>query len=409
VADLLEQHVHCSNQFVDRLLSTADLQHLIEAIPALVCSELQADLAFIYPSMSSADGRVAMVYSVDPLIDLPQPPVDQIARMQPWNEPTIIDLHAEQADDLVIALGCRQLLVIPFASEIFVNAAVIIGWRTSLTAAYDHTHALLIGRYLGIAVTNAERHLEALQSHIQLLQQLRLSERLAGMSRLTAVIAHEVNNPLQAIVNALHLLARPLDPAKHTRYLEMATAEAERLTHLIQRALLVYQPTREGRRAVAIQPLIDRAIEQHTPQLRDRQITIERVAEPTTLHVIGVASHLREVVASLIQNAIEASSAGGRICVDARSETSGENPAELLVVIEVSDSGAGIPTNQLQEIFEPFFTTKPNHAGMSLPICYDIVSHHDGRLTVRSSSSGSSFRIELPLASATESRTAQDS
>jgi two-component system, NtrC family, sensor kinase len=222
------------------------------------------------------------------------------------------------------------------------------------------------------------------------------------MSRLTTVIAHEVNNPLQAIVNTLQLLGRPLEPAKHERYLMMATEEAERLARTLQRALALYQPAREGRRAVGLHTLLERVIDQMHPLCLAHQIVIERDFSTENLHIIGVVSHLREVFLSLIQNAIDASKSGGRVLLRTKADLSADSVRDQIAIIEVIDQGTGIPADQLHHIFEPFYTTKNEQAGMGLSICYDIIEHHAGRLTVSSSDAGTTFHVSLPLASTLE-------
>ena len=108
-------------------------------------------------------------------------------------------------------------------------------------------------------------------------QRLAQTEKLAGMGRLAASIAHEINNPLQAVQNSLHLLAnRSLPDEKRTRYFGMAQEQVERLVSLVQRMLNFYQPAREGMRATAIHPLLEQVLRLSAEQLERSAIVVER-------------------------------------------------------------------------------------------------------------------------------------
>jgi two-component system, NtrC family, sensor kinase len=233
------------------------------------------------------------------------------------------------------------------------------------------------------------------------LQQMMLAEKLAGMSRLTAMIAHQINNPLQAITNTLRLLSRPLEQEKRDRYLSLAQTEIERLTGLVRRMLDIYQVTRVSYRPVAIHTQLESAIAQISASVDREQLVIERDLAPGNPRVMGSGIHLREVFVSLIQNAVEAMPAGGRLVVRTRIEAIAGAQGGV-VMVEVSDTGAGISEENLEQIFEPFATTKDGAVGMGLAISYSIVEHHAGRLSVHSGPGETVFRATLPLASHSE-------
>lgn len=234
------------------------------------------------------------------------------------------------------------------------------------------------------------------------IQRLIQAEKLAGMSRMTAVIAHEINNPLQAVANALQLLGRPLDQEKRERYLAVAQAEVDRLVTLVRRALDIYQPSREGRRPVSVHALLDVVLEQANQQLTKNGVEIERLWAAGTPRVIGIGSHLKEVFFNLMLNAIEAMPQGGKLSVRTLVGDGAPGMAARIVTIDFTDTGPGIAEEQLDEIFEPFYTTKHNSAGMGLSICYSIIEHHAGRLSVSSSPNGTTFRVILPVAISSE-------
>jgi len=235
------------------------------------------------------------------------------------------------------------------------------------------------------------------------MQQLIMAERIACMNRMTAIIAHEMNNPLQALANALQLLGRPLEPEKHARYLSMAQKEIDRLIRVVRRALDMHRPTRAGQRPIAVHSLLGDVIEQLTPLAEQQRVAIVCDIAQGGQWVVGIGSHLREVFLSLALNALEAMPAGGQFTIRTHIDTEVTNRHEQMVVIEFTDTGSGIPEEHVQEIFEPFYTTKNGNAGLGLAICYSIIDHHSGRLTVRTSEQGATFQVDLPAISSSES------
>jgi signal transduction histidine kinase len=223
-------------------------------------------------------------------------------------------------------------------------------------------------------------------------QRLAQTEKLAGMGRLAASIAHEINNPLQAVQNSLHLLAnRSLPDEKRTRYFGMAQEQVERLVSLVQRMLNFYQPAREGMRATAIHPLLEHVLRNSAEQMERNAIILERDWTEGLPRVMGIASHLKQVFQNLTMNAIEAMPRGGQLVVRTRADN-----AVGSVLIEFSDNGAGIAPGALQTIFEPFYTTKSDGSGLGLSISYSIIEQHGGMLSVQSSGARTTFRITLP-------------
>ncbi|NTV65473.1 MAG: histidine kinase, partial [Oscillochloris sp.] len=248
-------------------------------------------------------------------------------------------------------------------------------------------------------------------------RQLLQTEKLAALGRLSASMAHEINNPLQAIHNSVHLLlSRPLPEEKRQRYLEMTREEIDRLITIVQRTLDFYRSTREGMRPIDLGDVVDTALNLTTNQLHEHQIRVVSEVEPTLPWVFAVSSHIKQVILSLIFNAIEAMPDGGELRVRAylsseRDDTGDEafmvaagrpittpvrGPA---VVIEIADTGTGISSQDLPKIFEPFYTTRIKGTGLSLALSYTIVEQHHGEMAVRSApGQGTTFRIRLPVA-----------
>ena len=248
-------------------------------------------------------------------------------------------------------------------------------------------------------------------------RQMLQTEKLAALGRLSASMAHEINNPLQAIHNSVHLmLNRPLPEEKRQRYLEMTREEIDRLISIVQRILDFYRPTRDGMRPVNLGDIVDTVLALTANQLHEHSIHMlreERVALP---RVFAVSSHIKQVCLSLIFNAIEAMPDGGELRLgiylaadgsdvgaDGFTVVAGGHTASPMigptVVIEIGDTGAGISSQDLPKIFEPFYTTRMKGTGLSLALSYSIVEQHHGEMAVRSAlGQGTTFRIRLPVA-----------
>jgi two-component system NtrC family sensor kinase len=225
------------------------------------------------------------------------------------------------------------------------------------------------------------------------------SGKLAGMGRLTASIAHEINNPLQALHNTLHLLlSRSFPEDKRTRLLSMAQMEVERLATLVQRMLELHRPSSKDMRPVSVHGLLESALAGTASTLQQQHILVERDWAAHLPWVIGIGGHLRQVFVDLAVNAGEAMPDGGRLMIRTRLEDGAHEGATPQILVEFADSGPGIPESEVQRLFEPFYTHKRNGAGLGLAISYSIIERHGGTLSVSSSRNGTTFRIALPVA-----------
>ncbi|HEY3928100.1 MAG TPA: ATP-binding protein [Candidatus Koribacter sp.] len=228
---------------------------------------------------------------------------------------------------------------------------------------------------------------------------LRITEKLANTGRMAATIAHEINNPLEAITNLVYLLSVAPELEDDTRrYVDMAQAELARVTHISKQTLGFYRQSHLvaefslGEVADSVLTLLER-------KLSSGHIEVERRYE-SDAKVRGYAGELRQVISNLILNAMEAVVANGKISVhiydshDWRSDQPG-------VRFVVCDTGSGIPKSKMNSIFEPFFTTKQERGtGLGLWVTNGIVHKHGGYMRVHSSQDpkhhGTCFSVFLP-------------
>jgi signal transduction histidine kinase len=225
--------------------------------------------------------------------------------------------------------------------------------------------------------------------------QLIQSERLAVAGRLLASVSHELNNPLQAIQNALFLIKEEEKLSAQGRQdLEIVLSETERMSTLIDRLRATYRPARADEiQPVQLNAIIEDVCALTATHLRHKEIQFEFRSDAALPRVPGQSDQLRQVVLNLFLNAVEAMQPGGRLTVTTRIVRE-ENGIELLV----ADTGPGIEAELLPHIFEPFVTSKDAGTGLGLTITYDIVHQHGGNIRAENCPEGGAmFKVWLPL------------
>lgn len=222
------------------------------------------------------------------------------------------------------------------------------------------------------------------------------SEKLAAIGRLSATIAHEMNNPLEAVTNLLYLAkAESGIPAQTATYLAAADEELRRLSSIARHTLTFARP-RTSNGPISMGPILESVIAMFQPRCNSRGGEIRLLHAPE-LHVLVPADDLRQILTNLVSNACDAiTGANGLVEVDLFA-------ADSLAVIEVRDNGVGIPAENLQRIFDPFFTTKADvGTGIGLWVTRELVEKSGGQISVRSDASApgvrTSFRVQFPLA-----------
>ena len=224
-------------------------------------------------------------------------------------------------------------------------------------------------------------------------QQLFESEKLAAVGRLAASIAHEVNNPLEAIKNALYLMQSG-DSEKNIRFLEIARKETERVSHIIRQMLGFARRSGEVD-WVDVNQLLEETLVLLEKKLRQSRIRVERNFDEHLPRIKARADQLRQVFLNLLINAQQAISGEGRISILTATHEQALQPS---ILIQISDSGIGISEDDLNRVFEPFFSTGKKGTGLGLWVTHDIVRQHGGRIEVSSEKGqGTVFSIILQV------------
>lgn len=255
----------------------------------------------------------------------------------------------------------------------------------------------------------AERTAEILRKDEELRtisQQLWQASKLATMGELGASIAHELNNPLATVslsIESLLTQTLPDDPRRRT--LEVIEQEVERMGDLVANLLQFSRRSQAQISSLDLRAEIERTLELIHYHLRNHRITIAREFAPDVPLVLADRQQLRQLFLNLFTNASDAMPTGGTLTIrlSTMSNSTEEKP-EVAVVIEVSDTGVGIPAEDLPKVMAPFFTTKPEGkgTGLGLPICRRIMQEHYGLFDIISEvGKGTTARMVLPVAKRT--------
>jgi two-component system, NtrC family, sensor kinase len=229
---------------------------------------------------------------------------------------------------------------------------------------------------------------------------LLISERLAATGRISHTIAHEINNPLEALTNLVYLLQGSLDkPEMARQFLHTASTELGRVAR-ITKQILSFNRESSSPVDVRISEIIEDVLALNNRALVDRQLRVEKEWNASLL-IQGFPAQLRQVFSNLVRNAIEASFQGGEIRIRTSDAKLHHRRSEPGVRVTIADRGLGIPEENIGRIFEAFFTTKAlKGSGVGLWLSSTIIHEHGGRIRVRSSTrsacSGTCLSILLP-------------
>jgi PAS domain S-box-containing protein len=244
-------------------------------------------------------------------------------------------------------------------------------------------------RWVGVIVLDASERKRSEDA-------LRKSEKLAVTGRLAASIAHEINNPLEAITNLLFLLRNysAIDDTARN-YVAMAEYEVRRIAEITQQTLRFYRQNTLPARAT-MGELLDSVLSLYQSRLNALSLRVERDYE-SEMDLFCFAGEIRQVIANLVGNSIDATGEGARLVVRARRSRNWKEPAETGVRFAVADTGAGMEPEVQERIFEAFFTTKDvTGTGLGLWVSHEILMKHHGIVHVRSRTANPSFPGRSP-------------
>ncbi len=379
----------------ESLLSETRREPLLDLIINAICGHLHCSHAACY--QRKEDGSFSLLALRGK--ELPQPFLDLIVRVDASAIPLLINLDGP-GDPLL-----RKTL-----SDLELGALILVpilrpSLRMVLCAAREVTDPPLreadlelfqiLARQAAVALENSRLYAEQLdyvrkveESQKALLQ----AEKMAAAGRLSASIAHEVNNPLQAVQNCLHLAGREdLPQEKRAEYFDLARTELERLILTVRRMLDFYRPGATSQEDVDLAEMLQYILNLMSKQLSESNVKIVVDFLGTIPTIKAVGSQIQQVFINLILNAMDAMLEGGILNITTR-------PIKGGVEVIFQDNGRGIPREKQENIFEPFFSTKDGGTGLGLTVSYNIVTAHGGTLELLPERGpGACFRIFLPI------------
>ncbi len=249
-----------------------------------------------------------------------------------------------------------------------------------------------------VTVEQAMRQVRLHGEKRELSRRAQMAEKLAAVGTMTAGLSHEIRNPLNAAALQLTVLERRIQKLPREGQgpllepLHLVRDEIRRLDHILEDFLQFARPRDFRPRAVEVATVLTKVLDLLEGEAERRHVSLERELEPVP-PVSGDEERLRQVVMNLALNALDAAGRGGRVRVSCRIE----EPGARDVIVNVDDSGRGVPPEVRDRIFEPFFTTKAQGSGLGLSIVHAIVSQHGGSVTIEDAPSGGArFALRLP-------------
>jgi PAS domain S-box-containing protein len=264
----------------------------------------------------------------------------------------------------------------------------IMTFDFSLTPVRDSTGAVVFLVPEGRDISEVKRAETALLK----------SEKLAAVGRLASSIAHEINNPLESVMNLIYL-ARHADPTEAQKYLDLADQEIRRVSIIANQTLRFHKQASKPQPATSAD-LFSTVMSIYEGRLRNARVRVEKLFR-TDKPVICFQGDVRQVLNNLVANALEAMPFGGRLLIRSRLGFNWKT-SQAGLVLTIADNGAGISPAVRKNIFDAFFTTKGTAGnGLGLWVCQEIVARHQGTLRVRSTQragrSGTAFALFLPF------------
>jgi signal transduction histidine kinase len=292
----------------------------------------------------------------------------------------------------------RSLLVAPVkTSEKILGTLSVQSETPGVFTPDDERLLTTLGVQAALAIEKAKLYSEleeSLRQEKAARARLVQSEKLAALGRIVASVAHELNNPLQAMQNALYLVQLEEDLSQQAREdLKTVLSEVNRMADLIARLREIYRPTAsEEFQDESVDMLVEEVHKLLSTHLRHNRVNFEFHPDDDLPLIPIIRDQIKQVILNISLNAIEAMQEGGELRI-----RTWRHPQKGGVVLTISDTGPSISSKILPYIFDPFMTTKEGGTGLGLAISYDIIQRHHGTIDVQSESGyGTTFTVWLP-------------
>lgn len=288
-------------------------------------------------------------------------------------------------------IGLGELFLDPQAGQLRPYRVVVTLIGILLLGVCVFLRQILLAREMTRLLLDSKQNLEQLQrAQSQLVQK----ERLAGVGQLVAGVAHELNNPLTAVMGYSDLLMEQAAEGTSRPKLEKLRTEAQRMKRIIQNLLTFAQPQHEGRKLLDIAVVVRESLMLLDYQLRNSGISVELNFAPNLPKIACNEGQFKQVFVNLFSNSAQALEQSPVKKISVEGHLEGEK-----VVLRFSDSGPGF--TDVSRAFDPFYTTRPvgQGTGLGLSICYGTVREHNGNIYAQNlEPNGAAVTIELPVA-----------
>ncbi|BCR05521.1 sensor histidine kinase [Desulfuromonas versatilis] len=267
----------------------------------------------------------------------------------------------------------------------------IIGFLTGFLSQRELTQKLRYQRTAQHLEESYGKLREQADLILEIEEQLRRADRLSALGELSAGMAHEIRNPLGSIRGTAEILRDGIDPAdKRYEFSQILIKEVDRLNRVVQEFLEFARPASPERGVVSVNEALREVLTLTAQQALKAAVEVHFEAEEIP-RLAGNQEQLKQAFLNLVLNALQAMPGGGVLSVRTHCEAK-------LATIEFTDTGQGIPAENLQRIFNPFFTTRRDGTGLGLAITHRIIQGHGGRIQAQSRlGEGTRFLIHIPI------------
>ncbi len=397
------QELELINEVTHAASSTLNLETVLQTIMAQAVEVFQAEAGSVM-LLDEPDGDLVFAVAAGPggeqLRGTHVPVATSIAGRAAREGRSLIAGNVQQDSvfygqvDQLTGLTTQNLLASPLSVRgRTIGVLEVVNKRTGSFTMADLALLEALAGPAATAIENARLYEEALR-HAEEIQrsqaQLIRSEKLAATGRLAVSLAHEINNPLQALQNLLFLaLDDQVSDDKRTEFLEVARDETSRLITLVQQTLEFYRPAHAAPGPVDVNAAVERVLALARKKLEHSDVQVELNLAPDLPRVQGAADQIAQVFLNLVVNAAEAMSDGGSLRIESCADATH-------VQVTFADTGPGIAPEDLPHISEPFYTTKDSGTGLGLAVSHNIIESHGGTLNVASvPGHGATFTVRL--------------
>jgi signal transduction histidine kinase len=383
--------------FQHTLIQVLDQKKILTDLREVLSDALQTEFATVYLCQPAANRYADPQEEAPPFVIGTSFLTALMKRPEPIVREEVM-LEEDDAEARVLAATLTELkaeVCVPLSAQERLIGFLLLGRKRNrdVFSVEDLQLLATLGAEVAVALENARLYEELRNSQAMLAR----TDRLAAVGTLAAGIAHEIRNPLVAVQTFVQLLPEQIDdPEFRTTFLDLTNSELARVSTLINDLMTFARPAPATLDEAQVNEVAEQIVRLLTGQAKKSDITLTAQLSPEIPPFIVDQGQIKQVFMNLVMNAMQATPAGGAVTISTSLVCEAEGQAWC--VIEVQDTGSGIPPEQKEQIFDPFFTTKETGVGLGLFITHQIIEEHGGSIQVESGvGRGTRFLIRLPI------------